>query len=172
MEKPTTYGKMTQILHWITALLIFVALIVGFVMTHFMSDEGFNQLVNGHVLGGWTILVLMVLRLFARWRQPAPDTPEGLSGARAQLFKWNHILLYVFLFLMLSSGLGILGLSGLSLFPGGITVDGIKKVPPIAAHDLFSKIVFVLIVMHIGGVLNYQFTKGDVLARMGLNLKK
>ncbi len=171
-EKPKAYGKMSQILHWVTALLIFVALVIGFLMTNILPEGEVDKLFNNHVMGGWILLVLMVLRLFARWRQSAPDMPEGLSGLRAQIFKWNHILLYVFVILMMSSGIGILSLSGLSIFPGSITQAGIQKVLPIAAHDIFSKIVLVLVLMHIGGVLQYQFTKGDVLRRMGINLKK
>ena len=171
-EKPTKYGKMSQVLHWATALFIFMALVFGTVMTEFASGAQADQFYNNHVMGGWILLVLMVLRLVARWREPAPDQPEGLSPARAQLFKWNHILLYVFVFIMLSSGVGILSLSGLSIFPGGITVDGIQKVPPIAVHDVVSKFVLFLILMHIGGVMQYQFTKGNVLARMGINFFK
>ena len=171
-ETPNTYGKMTQILHWVTALFIFMALIFGFTMTHFAPYEQLDQLYNNHAIGGWVLLVLMVLRLFSRWREPAPDAPEGLSEGRAKLFKWNHVLLYIFVILMLSSGVGMLSFSGLSIFPGNITAAGVQNVPPRAGHEIMSKIVFLLVLMHIGGVMQYQFTKGDVLGRIGINLKK
>lgn len=169
-EKPKKYARVSQILHWTTALFVFMALVVGTVMTKFAPANMVDQFYNSHVMGGWVLLVLMVVRLVARWRNPAPEEPEGLSPARAQLFKWNHILLYVFVIVMLSSGLGILSLSGLSIFPGGVTAGGIQKVPPIAVHDIVSKFVLLLVLMHIGGVLQYQFTKGNVLARMGVNI--
>ena len=171
-EKPTTYGKMTQILHWVAALLIFMALTFGTVMTKFAPEDMVDKFYNNHVAGGWVLLALMVMRLFARLAEPAPDAPEGLSGTRAKLFTWNHVLLYVFIFIMVGSGVGILSMSGLSIFPGSLTANGIQKVFTISLHDLVSKIVLLLIVMHIGGVLMHQFTESDVLSRMGLKLKK
>ncbi|MBT4842829.1 MAG: cytochrome b [Anaerolineae bacterium] len=171
-ERPSTYGRVTRIFHWLTAFLILASLFFGFFMTHFAPEASEDQMYQNHVTFGWAILLLMVLRLGWRIFEPWPEEPAGLSPLRLKAFKWNHILLYAFVILMLSSGLGMLSLSGLGFSPGGVTADAIKDVPPKTFHGLLSKGVMLMFLMHMGGVFSYQFTKGDALARMGANLKK
>ncbi len=171
-EKPETYGPITRTLHWTSAALILTSLVFGYLMVNIVPEGQQAKMYPGHVLFGWIILALMLVRLGWRFVERWPDPPPGLSPLREKVFKWNHILLYVFVILMLSSGLGILSFSGLGLLPGGVTPEAIQDVSPRFAHNILSKIVFVLILMHLGGILQYQFTKGDSLARMGLKLKK
>lgn len=166
--KPETYGRVTQIIHWLSALLIIGLLIFGTVMTRLGDGATKTQMYQTHVLIGLTVLVLTAVRLIWRLVEPWPTDPPGLSTNRARAFKWNHILLYVFLIPLLFSGVGMLLLSNLGLSPGNVMPEAIKDVPPRTFHDIGSKLVLLLFLMHVVGVLQYQFTKGDTLGRMGL----
>ncbi|MCP4139004.1 MAG: hypothetical protein GY755_01730 [Chloroflexi bacterium] len=171
-ETPTIYGKFTRLLHWVSVLLVFMLLVFGFVAANIASEAQQAKMYPGHILIGWITLVVMIIRIIVRFVEKAPEPPPGLSSGREKIFKANHLLLYVFIIIMLSSGVGILKLSGLSIFPGAIDPAAIQEVIPRNIHGIVSKIVMLLILMHVGGLLQYQKTKGDTLARMGVNLKK
>jgi cytochrome b561 len=166
--KPETYGRVTQIIHWISALLIIGLLIFGTVMTRLADGAAKTQMYQSHVLIGLTVLVLTVIRLVWRFVEPWPDAPPGLSANRARAFKWNHILLYVFLIPLLVSGVSMLLLSNLGLSPGNVLPEAIQDVPPRTFHDIGSKLVLLLFLMHVVGTIQYQITKGDTLGRIGL----
>ena len=166
--KPETYGRVTQIIHWLSALLIIGLLIFGTIMTGLQDGATKTQMYQTHVFIGLTVLVLTLVRLAWRFVEPWPDGPPGLSTNRARAFKWNHILLYVFIVPLLLSGVSMLLLSNLGLSPGGVTPQAIMDVPPRIFHGIGSKLVLVLFLMHVVGVVQYQITKGDTLGRMGL----
>lgn len=171
-ETPTIYGKFTRLLHWLSVLFIFSLLIFGFVMANVASEALQAKMYPAHVLFGWVTLVIMITRIIVRFVEKAPEPPPGLSSGREKIFKANHLLLYIFVIIMLSSGVGILKLSGLSIFPGAVDPAAIQDIIPRTVHGIISKIVMLLVLMHLGGLLQYQMTKGDTLARMGINLKK
>ncbi len=171
-DTPTIYGKYTRLFHWVSVLFIFALLAFGFVMVNVAPEAQQAKMYPGHVLFGWITLVIMIIRVIIRFVEKAPEPPPGLSPGREKVFKANHLLLYIFVIIMLSSGVGILKLSGLSIFPGAVDPAAIQEVAPRAIHGIISKIVMLLVVMHLGGLLQYQMTKGDTLARMGINLKK
>ena len=107
----------------------------------------------------------MVWLVFNRW---PPPPPPGLSSLRKKAFKTTHALLYVLLAAMVTTGVGMLLLSGLSLSPASLSPAEIRDVAPREAHHLLSKLFIVLLVVHLTGVLDYQVRKGDALSRMGV----
>ena len=163
----TTYSGVAQAIHWISALLIVTMIGLGLVMTRIDADTAQQALYRAHVTIGLAVLALTAIRLawlvFHRW--PAP--PPSLASVQAKLFIGNHVLLYLVLIVMLSSGVGMLALSGLPS-PLGVVPADIEDVPPRLIHDILSKVFIGLLVMHILGVLEYQLHKGDTLSRMGI----
>ena len=164
------YGRTTQSMHWVGGALIIAMAVVGAVMTRIPEGALQELLYRAHVVLGLIALIVTAARLLWRFRDPWPDPPPGLSSLRAKAFKWNHILLYAVIVVMLASGVGMLLLSGLGLSPSTVSAEAIQDVPPRSAHLLASKVFVVLLFMHLGGVLQYQFTKGDTLSRIGLNV--
>ena len=169
-HREQAYGRTTQALHWVGGLLIIVMAVLGVVMTRLPEGVAQVRLYRIHVGLGLIVLIVTTARLLWRFRDPWPDAPSGLSPVRARAFKWNHILLYAVIVVMLASGAGMLLLSGLSLSPTAVSPTAIQDVPPKYVHDFASKVFAVLFLMHLGGVLQYQFTKGDTLSRMGLSV--
>ncbi len=141
---------------------------LGLVMTRIDAGAVQQSLYRIHVTLGLTVLVLTVFRLvwlvFNRW----PPPPPGLSSRRKKTFKTTHALLYVLLAALVTTGVGMLLLSGLSLSPVSLSPAGIRDVAPREAHHLLSKLFIVLLVVHLTGVLDYQVRKGDALSRMSV----
>ena len=167
-EPATTYNRTTQIIHWVSALLILIMIGLGLTMTRIDSGEVQQNLYSAHVTLGLVVLVLTAFRLiwlvFNRW----PPPPPGLSSLQEKLMTWTHILLYPLLILMVTSGVGMLLLSDITPSPVGIRPSDIEDVPPREAHILLSKVFIVLLIIHLRGVLGYQLRKGDTMARMGV----
>jgi cytochrome b561 len=168
------YGKIAQAFHWISALLIFAMLPMGLLMTRIADGATKNTLYKAHVAIGVLVLVLTILRIIWLFVEPRPETPPGLSPARAWVLKGVHVLLYALLLLLAVSGVGMLLGSGIGLSIGGLTPDAIlRDLTGLKVHGITSKLYIALLIAHIGGVLQYQFTKSDVLSRMGVTwLKK
>ncbi len=161
------YGTLARLLHWTSATLIIVLWIMGKVMTN--GENG--QLYKVHVTIGLIVLVLTVVRLVWMFKDAHPTDLPMLSW-RLQAFKWNHRLMLLVILLLLFSGVGMLLLSGLGLSPANVAPDLIEDVPPVFAHRIGSLFMALLFLMHVGGVFHYQFTEGNTLSRMGLNLFK
>ena len=164
-----SYNRITQIVHWASALLILGMLGAGLAMTRIGEGEAQEALYNVHVGMGLGTLALTAVRLVAlavhRW--PAP--PPGLSPSNERAYIGTHVLLYTLLIGLLGSGIGMLALSGMALVPGSIIPADIENVSPRMAHDLLSKLFIALLLIHVVGVVRYQLGKGDTLGRMGVH---
>ena len=167
-EETAVYGRGTRILHWASAILLIGMAAGGIVMTRLPEGVLQTRLYQIHVGLGLLVLLVTIVRLVWRLREPWPDAPPGLSAGRKRLFEWNHILLYVFVVVSLVSGMGTVLLSGLSLSPAEVSPELIQEVPPKQGHVVVSRILGVLVLMHLAGVFHYQLRKGDTLSRMGL----
>ena len=164
----TTYGRLAQALHWISALLIIALWPMGFAMVRMADDATKTKLYQAHVAIGLLILALTVVRIVWHFMDTVPASPDGLTSLNEKAFRWTHNFSYATILLLALSGIGMLLFSEVGLFPGSITPEAIMDVPPRTAHSLLSKIFLLLFLAHVGGVARYQLTKGNTLARMGL----
>ena len=163
-----SYNRITQIMHWASALLILGMLGAGLAMTRIGESGTQDSLYNVHVGMGLVTLALTAVRLVALVVHRWPSPPPGLSSANERALVGTHVLLYVLLVALLATGIGMLALSGLSLVPGSIVPADIENVPPRMAHDVLSKVFIALLLVHVAGVVRYQLGKGDTLGRMGI----
>ncbi len=168
----TKYGRLAQILHWVSALLIIILWPMGFAMVRMADDATKTRLYQAHVAIGLIILVLTLVRIIWHFMDTIPESPEGLTSLNEKAFRWTHNLLYLILLLLATSGIGMLLLSNIGLFPGAVTPTAIADVPPRIGHSLFSKLFLLLFLAHVGGVIRYQMTKGNTLARIGVPVSR
>ncbi len=167
---PTRYSRPMMWLHWLSAALILVLFVVGFVAARVLpfSSPLKQPLFQLHAVAGYALLVLTVVRLYYKLRTPQPAPPAGMSGPRLLAYKTVHALLYVGIFLMALSGINILQQSGLGISPFFDPRGLDFEVLPAVLHVNGKWVFAALILVHIVGVFSYQATKGDVLSRMGL----
>lgn len=166
-----SYTRGQQALHWIAALLILAMFPMGFIMARTDNEQLRATLYAAHAVVGILIAVIAVFRLVLARRRPV-SAPAGMP-------RWNRILhravqslaLIVPLVLALS-GVGSLALNGLMpaiLQPGATVPAELAEAGPQTVHRLLAWLYIGLLVMHVGGVMRYQFTKGNVMARMGVS---
>lgn len=164
------YGPVAQLLHWLSVLLIVVLIPMGFWMQS-AEPEVKPLLYKTHVLIGLSILGLTVLRLIWRWLDTTPELPAGLEGRQRLAYRGIHWLLYLALLILTASGIALNLTSGLSdiLFAGapGPIPANLAEFPARTAHGLLARVFIGLLAAHLVGVVSYQVTHGDVLARMG-----
>lgn len=161
------YSRVAQAFHWVSALLILTMLPMGIIMTR-ISEDSAVQLYRIHVILGIVVLLLTILRLIWLFVDDQPEELTNVENWEKQVFIWNHRLIYLGLFILTASGLGILLTSGVSFPPTTLLPETIVESVPQQTHALLSKVFIALLVVHIAGVINYQVTKGNTLARMGI----
>ena len=166
----TQYNRLSQIIHWSSALLILGMIPLGLVMHNLPDGTQKQVMYNVHVTIGLIVIAVTALRLvwlaIHRWLDPLP----GLSTVRVKFLTGIHVFLYVALVVMLISGIATILTSGLLPIPGTIQPEDIADVPPRTVHDIFSKLLIIALVIHIVGVVDYQVRKGDTLGRMGISV--
>ena len=170
MEVSSKYSTVTQIVHWVSAVLILCMIPLGLVM-HNLADGTQKQVMyNVHVTIGVVVIAVTVFRLvwlaFHRWPEPLPR----LSAWRLKFLTAIHVMLYVVLVVVLLSGVAMILSSGMLPIPGSIRPEDIQDVVPRTVHDLLSKVLILCLIIHVVGVIDYQIRKGDALSRMGISL--
>lgn len=168
-----TYGLIARIFHWLVALLIITLLIVGFYMTSLEPTEDTFKIYGMHKAFGLTAFVLILLRtlwrITNRYVQPPADLPEILKIAAVSA----HLLLYVLMLVMPTSGMlmSLFGGHPISYF-GLFTIDAFEKNAELATtfkntHETTAWILVILISAHILAAIYHHFIRKDnVLLRM------
>ena len=161
----TKYSKVAILFHWLIAILV----IANFVLASMAEDlprEAQGALMAPHKALGVSILFLSVLRLFWRIGHKPPPLPESIAGWQAGLGKFVHLLFY---FLIIAVPLS--GWLMASAHPKAPPVDffGLFDITmPICkdeglagigheVHEILTKPLFILILLHILGALKHQF---------------
>lgn len=166
----SSYGRIIQGFHWLNALLILILLPMGLVMTRMADGLNKTNLYRVHIAIGLLVLLITVFRVIWRFKDRVPDVPSGLSRLHKFGLKTVHILLYVLLFVLTISGIGMLVLSGLGLSPANVVPEAISQnITPVFTHRIVSRLYILLFIGHLGGVLMYQFRESNVMSRMGVS---
>ncbi len=176
MEKtsPTRYGRLAQSFHWLTAVLVLSAFILG--------PEGSEQNIylpiadferQWHETLGLSVFALVALRLLWRFfdqRPAAPDLPRWMNRLSAGV----HGLLYLLLFAVPLSAIAGAWLEGHPL----TLLAGLQIAPPIAAshdlgesiselHGLLGDVILWLAGLHAAAAIFHHFRlKDQVLVSM------
>ncbi len=170
------YAPPARWLHWLTAGAILVIAATGIWMTFFEpKDPGFKRaLYNVHESLGFTVFLLVLARLWVRWRNPPPPLPADLPAIMKLGAHLNHAALYVLLVVQ-----PVLGFLGTNAWGFPLAWFGIVPIPsPIGRHEVLAPILsqlhwfgalamLALLAMHIAAVIFHTFIHKDgMLSRM------
>lgn len=165
----TRYHPALVALHWLLALL----LIVGLVMGNFLldpipeADPAKLDALRSHMIAGLLILALMVIRLVVRLRTSHPPEADIGVDLLNKVARWAHWALYIAVFGLIASGIGMSILAGLPPIvfggSGAPLPTSFDDLPPRAAHGFFATVLALLIVGHIAAALYHQFGRKDGL---------
>lgn len=183
---PERYTGTAIALHWIIGILMIVN--VGLAWAWPVApDEAVRPLINNHKSIGITLLLLVTMRILWRATHKPPALPVHHQPWEKRAAHAVHMLLYVIMFALPLSG-WIMDSAwekaadnpnfwfGLFEWPRLGFIMGMEAAEKKQVHGLFGEmheisanILYVLVVVHIGGALKHQFIDKDrELARIGL----
>jgi len=170
MPQVSRYHPALVVLHWLLAILIPTALALGVLVVAKIpnSDPMKAEALRGHMAGGILILTLMLLRLLIRFATRHPAAASTGNSLLDGLAWVSHRLLYLAVIGMAVVGLmmaiesGILGIliGQHPQIPADFWVYNLRH-----AHYLISRLLMVLIALHIAGALYHTLIRRDGLLR-------
>jgi len=166
----TRYHPLWVAAHWLTAILIAISLFGGITVLRNMpnTDPEKIPMPAAHAISGIVILLLLLTRLLMRWGSDKPPPVAESNPWLRRLRKTVHVLLYVIAIAMVSTGLGMVGPTGVLpvLFgaPGQLPAD-FWEFAPRQGHFFFSRLLLSLVLLHIAAALYHQFVRRDSLLR-------
>ena len=173
------YGAISRALHWLTALFVVVAWILGIMNDAFPKGESRTAVLFFHISVGLTIVDLVIMRML--WRYLDPPRPLDPTEFGSWLVAWTdpagrivHYCLYLLLFLVPASGVVLQFARG-----DALPIYGILEIPSFwsanrafthnikEAHEILAHILMGLAILHSIAALIHHFVFGDrTLVRM------
>jgi cytochrome b561 len=161
-------------IHWITALLVVMQVIIGFKFNDMPRGPERTDAFLWHKTVGATILILALVRLGVRLVNPPPPYPSDFPKWERFFAVWNHRVFYVLLIALPLTGL---------VAASGEAVDGsvplrfglsLPAIPGISRENVFGGVhealvftTLALLVLHVAAAIKNQFlTPSPVANRM------
>lgn len=169
------YSLPAILLHWLIALLIIGAFILGLVMTDIPGlTPAKLRYFSWHKWIGVTVLGLAVLRVLWRLGNRPPPLPNSTPLWQRQSARWMHLLLYVLIIAVPVSGYAFTLAAGVPVVYFGVIhlpvffgPDPVLKPILRALHYWLDMSLAALVLLHVAGALKHQFIDRDgLLARM------
>lgn len=168
------YHPALVILHWVLALMLLLALVMGTFVLAEMPNDASDKIgsLRGHMILGSAIGALMLARLIVRSRTRRPPAASTGNAALDRLGGLAHASLYVLVFVMAASGLATALWAGLPQIVFGNATTPLPEsffiYPSRYVHGWVATALFVVIGLHLVGALFHQFRLKDrLLSRMG-----
>lgn len=161
------YHPLLVLLHWLSALLIFAAFLLGmFALAHQPNTDEKIVPLAVHIVIGLGTLLVTVIRIAVR-----RATLKPLRKVRNPLAKQKPLvvtmaepvqyLLYLFTVLMSLTGIGLTLQAGLLTNAGIILPDNFYDFPLRTVHGTLSTVLFILIALHLLTWIYFQFIRGE-----------
>ena len=155
--------------HWVAAIMILVALFIGGPsLTELESTDPLKKTaLGGHMIWGLVIGFLMLVRFVMRKTTKNPPPADAGSDMLNKGARSAHIALYVLVFAMVGSGLGIAfsaDLFAVSFGDGSTPMPAtFEGIPPRVAHGIIAWLITILVAMHVIDWAYHQFVRKDGL---------
>jgi cytochrome b561 len=165
----TQYTKTAMALHWLIALLIIAAFVLGLTMTD-MPGISMTKLkyFSWHKWLGCTVFALACLRLLWRLFHTAPPYPAAMGKWQRHAANVMHALLYILIFAVPLSGYFYTLASGfpvvyLGLVKLPVLIDPNPTLKPVlkSVHYTLTMLMAAGVVMHVLAALKHQFIDRD-----------
>ncbi len=178
MAQIQKYPAGWRVLHWIMALLVLVTLPIGLWMASRAEADIWGELTNSlyswHKAIGFSLLLLIILRIGMKVALKGPPYPESMPRRLQLAARSVHHLLYVLLVLT-----PLFGWAGVTAFPALVTLGGyhLPAMPLVPEDRELSARLFdihgtlaitlgVLIAGHIAAAMRHMVSKDGIFRRM------
>ncbi len=165
MKNPHFNG-VARLLHWSMSIMIFAMLFIGAGMVTSLSQRPW--LIDLHRPLGIAILLLVLLGLVNRRRNPPPPRPAEWPILQVGAAKASHWLLYALMFAQQKLGWSMLSAAGypVELF-AGLTLPPILPKDPVVygwlrpAHSVLAWLLFATVLGHLSAALFHAWVRRD-----------
>ncbi|MGY2799539.1 cytochrome b561 [Ewingella americana] len=167
MKNVSHFHPLLRLIHWLMALMIIAMLFIGVGMVSTVSSlHAF--LYSLHKPLGVALLVLVLLRLYLRFRYKKPALPESLPSLQKLMAHLSHWLLYGLMLAQPLVGWAMLSAAG---YP--ITLGAGIQLPPLLAknidlyavlrplHTALALLLFVTVMLHLAAALFHALILRD-----------
>ena len=104
LNNKSKYGLLSKLFHWLTAAGLIVQIPLGFYLVDLDFDQTRVDIENYHILFGLIIFYVTLIRLIFKVLTPIPDFKGSAFLGQKFIAKLNHLLLYLILLIVTSSG--------------------------------------------------------------------
>jgi cytochrome b561 len=165
----------SRILHWLSAVLIFAALLIGFTMVNAIGS--YAALVAVHMTIGVTILVIVIVRIINRFTAKPPNWPPTIGRIEGMIISNSERLMYLLLLFQPIVGWAMVSATGRSAVVFGVPLP---RIAPFddglffalrQTHSVLAYLLVIVIAAHVSGVLLHTVALRDgILSRMTFGL--
>jgi cytochrome b561 len=174
---PQGWGAVIVVLHWLSAILILVLLVLGWFMVHGDSDAATKfDLYQRHKSLGFLSLALLLARVLARFGSASPPLPRDMPRWEQRSAHIAHIAFYVLLliaglsgWLLVSAAIIAIPTRFFDLFviPNLFAPNAAMQFDMTLLHYITTLMLAALIVLHVAAALKHYFLdRDDILPRM------
>ena len=165
-------------LHWIMAVLVIGQILL--VWAGDLAGDNARLFRDAHKSNGMMLLVLTIVRIGWRLGHPAPRLPEGTPAWQVFAARATQILFYGLLLAMPLSGWIASSAAGRDVTVYGffdwplLPISGGREtaIAVMDIHRAGAKLLYVLLVLHVGGALKHHFLDKDDVVRSMLPRKR
>ena len=174
LDRELLYTRTAIALHWLIAVCVFGQILFGWYLEEVpRGTPARSWYVNLHKSFGVTLGLLIILRLYWRWRHPPPPLPDSIAGWQRVAAGLSHRALYACMLIMPITGYVASNFSqyGVRLFnvvllpPWGIDDERIYGFFN-GAHVAVSYVFVVLIFFHVASGLAHALVRDGIFRRM------
>lgn len=170
---PQMFVPIARVLHWLLAAMILTMLFVGIGMVASVSARH-AWLVNFHKPLGIAILLLVIVRVVVRWRNPPPALPADLPVLQKLAAHASHWLLYLLMLALPLVGWAMLSAGGYPVMLGSsLRLPSIFPAGPVGfavlrhLHTWLALLLFATFLAHMAAALYHGLIRRDgVLSSM------
>jgi cytochrome b561 len=172
------FTTVSRILHWLTAILVFSTLLIGFTMVSTVTD--YATLLKIHKTLGVIILAVAIIRVVNRLTHRPPALPPTVGRFERVLVMMSEMALYALLLAQPLVGWAMVSAGGRP-----VVVFGSLRLPRIApvnldlfsvlreTHSVLAFLLVAVVAAHVSAVLAHSITLRDrMLARMTFHLSR
>jgi len=179
MKINNSYTGVAKLLHWTMAILIIIELFLAY----FFGSVRHGPL-SGHKAAvywlhfniGYTILLLLVLRIIWRLFNKPPALPDDMDKIEAKFAHYGHVALYLMMITMVVTGVlrynihsGDFNYLNLVVIPSVTDLHGESMIYTLIAtlHNLCGALLLSTIAVHAAmAIRHHVIDKNDILLRM------
>ncbi|ABE40314.1 cytochrome b [Rhodopseudomonas pseudopalustris] len=166
---PDRYGMVAITIHWVSAALILILLITGFRAAGAEDAAGKAAWLRIHLPVAVLVLMLTLFRI-VWWLaiDRKPDLIAGSPPSQERVARAVHLVLYIVVLGMFSSGVGMTLASGAApiIFGAeGSALPDFWRYPPRVPHGLGARLLVSLLIFHVAAALFHHYVRNDRLLR-------